>query len=106
MDNVSDADRMPTRRFQADPGTIRVIIDYPFDEADRFPADDVRRVHEISGQLGEEDTIVWLPHFLSEDRKTRPVDPHRHQLPARTRPAQPGHPQPDDGRQAPRQDAA
>ena len=70
MDNVSDADRMPTRRFQADPGTIRMIIDYPFDEADRFPADDVRRVHEISGQLGEEDTIVWLPHFLSEDRKT------------------------------------
>lgn len=69
MDNVSDQDRMPSRRFQADPGTIRMIIDYPFDEADRFPADDVRRVHEISGQLGEEDTIVWLPHFLSEDRK-------------------------------------
>jgi hypothetical protein len=70
MDNVSDADRMPTRRFQADPGTIRMIIDYPFDEADRFPADDIRRVHELHGQLGEEDTIVWLPHFLSEDRKT------------------------------------
>ena len=70
MDNVSDADRMPTRRFQADPGTIRMIIDYPFDEADRFPADDIRRVHELRGQLGEEDTIVWLPHFLSEDRKT------------------------------------
>jgi len=70
MDNVSDADRMPTRRFQADPGTIRMIIDYPFDEADRFPADDVRRVHELSGQLDEEDTIVWLPHFLSDDRKT------------------------------------
>ncbi len=70
MDNVSDADRMPTRRFQADPGTIRMIIDYPFDEAGRFPADDIRRVHELSGQLGEEDTIVWLPHFLSEDRKT------------------------------------
>jgi hypothetical protein len=70
MDNVSDADRMPTRRFQADPGTIRMILDYPFDEADRFPADDIRRVHELRGQLGEEDTIVWLPHFLSEDRKT------------------------------------
>jgi hypothetical protein len=70
MDNVSDADRMPTRRFQADPGTIRMIIDYPFDEADRFPADDIRRVHELRGQLGEDDTIVWLPHFLSEDRKT------------------------------------
>ena len=70
MDNVNDPDRMPIRRFQPDPGMIRVIIDYPFDEGDRFPADDVRRVHEISGQLGEEDTIVWLPHFLSDDRKT------------------------------------
>ena len=69
MDNVSDPDRMPTMRFQADPGTIRMIIDYPFDEGNRFPADDVRRVHELKGQLGDENTIVWLPHFLSEDRK-------------------------------------
>ena len=69
MDNVSDPDRVPTMRFQADPGTIRMIMDYPFDAGDRFPADDVRRVHELKGQLGEENTIVWLPHFLSEDRK-------------------------------------
>jgi hypothetical protein len=69
IDNVSDPDRMPTMRFQADPSTIRMIMDYPFDEGDRFPADDVRRVHELKGQLGEENTIVWLPHFLSEDRK-------------------------------------
>ena len=44
-------------------------MDYPFDDGDRFPADDVRRVHELKGQLGDQDTIVWLPHFLSEDRK-------------------------------------
>ena len=69
IDNVSDPDRMPTMRFQADPGTIRMIMDYPFDAGNRFPADDVRRVHELKGQLGEENTIVWLPHFLSEDRK-------------------------------------
>jgi hypothetical protein len=69
IDNVSDPDRMPTMQFQADPGTIRVIMDYPFDDGDWFPADDVRRVHELKGQLGDQDTIVWLPHFLSEDRK-------------------------------------
>jgi hypothetical protein len=69
MDNVADPVRMPTRKFQADPGTIRVIVDYPFDEADRYPADDVHRVHELRGLLGEEDAIIWLPHFLSEDRK-------------------------------------
>jgi hypothetical protein len=69
LDNVSDPDRMPTRQFQPNPGTIRMIIDYPFDEGGRFPVDDMRRVHELTGQLGELDTIVWLPHFLSEDRK-------------------------------------
>jgi hypothetical protein len=69
MENVSDTERTPSRRFQADPGTIRMIIDYPFDESNRFPADDVIRVNELKGQLGDENTIVWLPHFLSEDRK-------------------------------------
>ena len=29
MGNVCDPDRMPSNRFQADPGTIRMIIDYP-----------------------------------------------------------------------------
>ena len=106
MDNVSDPDRMPTRRFQADPGTIRMIIDYPFDEADRFPADDVRRVHELkrpARRRGHHRLAAALP---LRGPQGRPVDPHRHQLPARTRPAQPGHPQPDDGGQAPRQDPA
>ena len=69
MENVSDTERTPTRRFQADPGTIRMVIDYPFDEGNRFPADDVIRVNELKDQLGDENTIVWLPHFLSDDRK-------------------------------------
>lgn len=86
LDNVCDSDRMPTIKFQAEPGTIRMIIDYPFDEAGRYPADDVRRVHEVQGQLGEEDTIVWLPHFLSEDRKFG-AHPRRRDPPQRPRPA-------------------
>lgn len=69
MENVSDTERTPTRRFQADPGTIRMIIDYPFDEGNRFPADDVIRVNDLKDQLGDENTIAWLPHFLSDDRK-------------------------------------
>jgi hypothetical protein len=68
MDNVCDEVRMPVRRFQADPGTIRMIIDYPFDTDGRYPADDVRRVTQIQAEIGDEDTIIWLPHFLSEER--------------------------------------
>jgi hypothetical protein len=68
MDNVCDEVRMPVRRFQPDPGTIRMIIDYPFDSENRYPADDVRRVREIQAEVGDADAILWLPHFLSEDR--------------------------------------
>ena len=68
MGNVCDAERMPVKRFQANEGTIRLIIDYPFDEEGRYPADDVLRVNQIKGLLGDENTLVWLPHFLSDDR--------------------------------------
>jgi hypothetical protein len=69
MDNVRDEERMPSTRFQADPDTIRVIVDYPFDTGNFGPAEDVNRVHELQAKLGDGDTLVWLPHFLSEDRK-------------------------------------
>ena len=84
MDNVSDPDRMPTMRFQADPGTIRMIIDYPFDDGDRFPADDVRRVHELKrpARRGEHHRLAAALPLRGP--QGRPVHPHRHQLPART----------------------
>ena len=68
MGNVCDEERMPVKQFQANEGTIRLIIDYPFDEEGRYPADDVLRVNQIKGLLGDENTLVWLPHFLSDDR--------------------------------------
>jgi hypothetical protein len=68
MDNVRDEERMPSTRFQADPDTIRVVIDYPFDTGNFGPAEDVNRVHELQAKL-DSDTLTWLPHFLSEDRK-------------------------------------
>src|ERR1700677_3504275 len=68
IDNVRDRDRMPSTRFSADSGTLRVILDFPFDAGNHSPADDILRVHELQVQPGEEDTLVWLPHFFSADR--------------------------------------
>jgi hypothetical protein len=68
MDNVCDEVRMPVKRFAADPGTIRVVIDFPFDPEGRYPADDAVRVNTVREQLADENTIIWLPHFLSEER--------------------------------------
>ena len=70
MDNVRDEERMPSAEFQADPGTIRMVIDYPVRRGQPFA-----RPRTCAGstssrtQLGDEDTLIWLPHFLSDDRK-------------------------------------
>jgi hypothetical protein len=70
LDNVRDAERVPSNRFGADPGTIRVVFDYPVDEATFSPQDDINRVHELQNQLEDEDTLIWLANFLSEARRS------------------------------------
>jgi hypothetical protein len=69
MGNVRDEERMPSTRFQADPGTIKMVIDYPFDVGNFGPAEDVLRVHQVQDQVVDTDTLIWLPHFLSDERK-------------------------------------
>ena len=41
-----------------------VVVDYPFDDANRTPADDLARLGDYRG--GDTLTLVWLPSFLSE----------------------------------------
>ena len=69
FENIRDEDRMPSARFQPDPDTIRLVIDYPWDEGDHSPAEDLRRISKLKAQLPDLNTLFWLPHFLSEDRK-------------------------------------
>ena len=43
--NVRDEDNLPWQQFEpGEPGAIRVITDYPFDEGNHSPAEDVNRV--------------------------------------------------------------
>jgi hypothetical protein len=70
LDNVRDRDRLATSRFGPDePGSLRVILDFPFDEGTFSPADDLNRVRRLQEDMAGEPTLVWLAHFLSEDRK-------------------------------------
>lgn len=63
--NVRDVASLPEQSFDNRPGTWRVIVDYPFDEAEYTAADDVARVDRLlSG--GDRHTLVWLPKFFSE----------------------------------------
>ena len=67
--NVRDEDNLLWQQFEpGEPGAIRVITDYPFDEGNHSPAEDANRVKRLPAQLDGVATLVWLPHFLSARR--------------------------------------
>ena len=66
--NVRDAGWLTEDHFRARPGTWRIVIDHPFDEAGHSAADDLGRIDRMAEGGFKSRTIVWLPRFLSEDR--------------------------------------
>lgn len=44
-----------------------LVLDYPFDEGNRSPQDDIARLNDYRG--GSARTVVWLPSFLSPKAK-------------------------------------
>ncbi|MEN3582592.1 PglY protein [Streptomyces sp. ZYX-F-203] len=68
--NVRDP-RLPDAEFTPQTeGNLRFVFDYPFDDHDHAPMDDVQRVERMRRAGRTAPTLVWLPHFLSE-RKAR-----------------------------------
>ncbi len=65
--NVRDSAWLTEDHFRHREGTWRLVIDHPFDEAGHSSAEDVARLDRLQGGLHAQ-TVVWLPHFLSEDR--------------------------------------
>jgi hypothetical protein len=66
--NVRDASWLTEDHFRARPGTWRVVVDYPFDEAGHSAAEDLARLDRMTESGVKSRTIVWLPRFLSEER--------------------------------------
>jgi hypothetical protein len=66
--NVRDAGWLTEDHFRARPGTWRLVIDHPFDEAGHSAADDLGRLDRMVEGGFKSRTIVWLPRFLSEER--------------------------------------
>lgn len=67
--NVRDSVNMPDQVFQADGSDWRLIVDYPFDEGDHVPGDDLQRISTMQIDGFESQTVVWLPRFLSRARQ-------------------------------------
>jgi hypothetical protein len=66
--NVRDATRLPVDALEAADGRWRLVIDFPFDDEDRPPADDLERVYQLKDERVESDTVFWLPHFVTHAR--------------------------------------
>jgi len=64
--NVRDAGSLTELAFDNRPGTWRVVVDYPFDDAGYTSADDISRIDRLLSSGSGRQTIVWLPHFFSE----------------------------------------
>lgn len=64
--NVRDASSLTELAFDNRPGTWRMVIDYPFDEAGYTSADDVNRIDRLLSNGSGRQTIVWLPHFFTD----------------------------------------
>ena len=66
--NVRDTASLPDESFRASNDRWKVVIDYPFDDPDRGPQDDVARLDALRRSGYESETVVWLPHFLTTTR--------------------------------------
>jgi hypothetical protein len=51
-------------RLRGREGSWTVIVDFPFDDANRSPADDLARLADYRG--GDTRTLAWLPSFLGD----------------------------------------
>ncbi|MGH3978538.1 MAG: PglY protein, partial [Pseudonocardiaceae bacterium] len=70
--NVRDSQDLPDLQFSPSvEGRIRFLLDYPFDIEGKHPSDDAGRVHALKRAGVEAVTIVWLPHFLSRQKRAQ-----------------------------------
>jgi len=65
--NVRDPSFLPDDAFRARTGTIRLVLDYPFDEPGYDATLDHTRIDRFVDNRWDESTIAWLPTFLTED---------------------------------------
>ena len=70
--NLAEEDELPDHDLQPQlEGQWRIIVDLPFDENNRVPADDVNRMERLrerQGEAGRSRTVAWIPAHLSAQR--------------------------------------
>ena len=67
--NIRDANALPQDVFRAEGETWRLIVDYPFDEGNHVPHEDIDRFEDLRSESLESRTVGWVPRFLSAARQ-------------------------------------
>ena len=57
---------MNPEEFRNTEGLWRIVIDWPFDEAQHTPLDDLAQVRNFTARGEPADTIAWLPWFFTD----------------------------------------
>lgn len=68
--NVRDETDIPSSEFRAQQRP-RIMIDFPFDEPNRGPADALARMGNLREELESTPTVAWLPLFLTQESLER-----------------------------------
>ncbi|MGP5071078.1 DUF6079 family protein [Arthrobacter rhombi] len=66
--NLRDTENLKVESIRAQGGRWRLVIDYPFDDDNKGPQDDVVRLQTLREAGEETDTIAWMPQFLTSSR--------------------------------------
>lgn len=66
--NVRDSSWLTQDHFTSRPGTWRLVIDHPFDDEGHSSAEDIERLDRLLATGQPQQTIVWVPRFLSADK--------------------------------------
>lgn len=63
--NIRDPESLSDDSFKSMETNWKVIIDYPFDDSNHTPMDDLARLGKLAGRVGAQRTLCWLPSFLT-----------------------------------------
>lgn len=66
--NLRDTENLKVESIRAQEGRWRLIVDYPFDDDNKSPQDDIVRLQTLREDGEETDTIAWMPQFLTASR--------------------------------------
>lgn len=63
--DVRNVRELSNAEFKAQPGEVRILLDYPWDTPPHTPADDEQRALEVRRRDGSSLTVCWLPRHLT-----------------------------------------